>query len=172
VGASPYAQIVTSRQAWLIRIFAIWTLWVWGTRIWNVFDDDNSVGFVVVHVGLALVSVALAVATLVVVARVRRVASSPVGQPVRVVEKQSHRPDTYRYETNRPLSGMGHRTLGGPEDCVNDLDPVDVLGRRLFERGGIEHVHVQGSVVTVQVSPGTGTDGIREIIENLFLHYV
>ena len=67
---------MTSRQAWLVRIFALWTLWVWGTRIWNVFDGDNSVGFVVVHVGLALVSVGLAVATLVVIVRVRRSAGA------------------------------------------------------------------------------------------------
>jgi hypothetical protein len=63
---------VTRAQANLVRAFAIWTLWVWGTRIWNVFDADNSTGFVVVHVGLAVVSVALAVAALVVVSRVRR----------------------------------------------------------------------------------------------------
>lgn len=55
-----------------MRIFAVWTLWVWGTRIWNVFDGDNSAGFIVVHVALAGISVALAVATLVVVSRVRR----------------------------------------------------------------------------------------------------
>jgi hypothetical protein len=64
--------VVTRRQAWLVRIFAAWTLWVWGTRIWNVFDGDNSTGFIVVHVALAGISVALAVATLVVVSRVRR----------------------------------------------------------------------------------------------------
>ncbi len=63
---------MTSREAWLLRAFALWTIWVWGTRIWNVFDADNSVGFIVVHVALALVSVAFAVAALVVVSRVRR----------------------------------------------------------------------------------------------------
>ncbi|HEC10202.1 MAG TPA: hypothetical protein ENI86_11675 [Acidimicrobiales bacterium] len=63
---------MTSREAWLLRAFALWTIWVWGTRIWNVFSADNSVGFIVVHVALALVSVAFAVAALVVVNRVRR----------------------------------------------------------------------------------------------------
>jgi hypothetical protein len=63
---------VTRTQANLLRALALWTLWVWGTRIWNVFDADNSVGFVVVHVALALVSVVLAMVGLVVVSRVRR----------------------------------------------------------------------------------------------------
>lgn len=56
----------------MLRAFAIWTLWVWGTRVWNVFDDDNSAGFVVVHLVLALVSVGFGVAALVVVSRIRR----------------------------------------------------------------------------------------------------
>ena len=55
-----------------LRAFAIWTLWVWLTRIWNVFDGDNSVGFVAVHVTLAAVSVVFAAGALVVVGRVRR----------------------------------------------------------------------------------------------------
>ena len=63
---------MTSGETWLLRAFALWTIWVWGTRIWNVFSADNSVGFIVVHVVLALVSVAFAVAALVVVSRVRR----------------------------------------------------------------------------------------------------
>ena len=63
---------MTRRESWLFRAFAIWTLWVWGTRIWNVFDDENSTGFIVVHLALALVSVAFGVAALVVVSRIRR----------------------------------------------------------------------------------------------------
>jgi hypothetical protein len=45
---------------------------VWGTRVWNVFDGDNSAGFIVVHVALALVSVGFGVAALVTVSRIRR----------------------------------------------------------------------------------------------------
>jgi hypothetical protein len=63
---------VTRNQAILLRAFALWTIWVWGTRIWNVFDGDNSTGFIVVHIGLAMVSVLFAVGALVVVSRVRR----------------------------------------------------------------------------------------------------
>jgi len=63
---------MTRRESWLFRGFAIWTIWIWGTRIWNIFGDDNSAGFIVVHVALALVSVAFAAAALVAVSRIRR----------------------------------------------------------------------------------------------------
>ena len=63
---------MTRSQATLLRVFALWTIWVWGTRIWNILSGDESTGFKVVHTVLAAVSVALAVAALVVVSRVRR----------------------------------------------------------------------------------------------------
>jgi hypothetical protein len=62
---------VNRRQALFIRAFAAWTVWVWATRIWNVFGDDRSIGFKVVHSVLALVSVAFAVVTWGIVGRVR-----------------------------------------------------------------------------------------------------
>jgi hypothetical protein len=52
--------------------FSVWTVWVWGTRIWNILGDDaRSTGFKVVHTVLAIVSVAFAIAAWVVVRRVR-----------------------------------------------------------------------------------------------------
>ena len=60
------------REAVVIRAFAAWTVWVWGTRIWNVLgEDDRGAGFKLVHVALALVSVAFAVVTWGIVRRVR-----------------------------------------------------------------------------------------------------
>lgn len=57
----------------VLRSFALWTVWVWGTRIWNIARDaEHSAGFKIVHGGLALVSVAFAVATWVIVSRSRR----------------------------------------------------------------------------------------------------
>ncbi len=62
-----------ARYALVLRAFALWTVYVWGTRIWNVVGDDGrSFGFKAVHVALAVVSVAFAVATWVIVSRVRR----------------------------------------------------------------------------------------------------
>jgi hypothetical protein len=59
------------RHAVLLRAFAAWTLFVWLTRIKNVFDDDRSAGFIAVHLLLAGVSVAFALATFAVVRRER-----------------------------------------------------------------------------------------------------
>lgn len=60
-------------QANLLRAFSLWTLYVWGFRIFTIVgDDERSTGFKVVHSALAVVSVAFAIATGVVVARVRR----------------------------------------------------------------------------------------------------
>lgn len=50
------------RDTLVLRAAAIWTIWVWGTRIWNIWRDDHAVGFKAVHTVLAVVSVAFAVA--------------------------------------------------------------------------------------------------------------
>lgn len=59
------------RNAWFLRAFAVWTIFVWVTRIKNVFDQDRGAGFIVVHVILALISVAFAVGTFAVVRKER-----------------------------------------------------------------------------------------------------
>jgi hypothetical protein len=75
-----------------------------------------------------------------------------------------------RFETNRPLSGMGHeRYTGPPEDIL--VRPVDELARRLFAAGGIESVHINGSVVTVTLGGGQTGAGLGDIVRSLFLHY-
>lgn len=63
---------MSRRDAWILRAAAIWTVWVWGTRIWNIWGDDRGVGFKVVHTVLAVVSVAFAVAIWRVAGRGRR----------------------------------------------------------------------------------------------------
>ena len=64
------------RAALVLRAFAVWTVWVWGTRIWNIVREaEHSMGFKVVHSLLAAVSVVFAVAAWVIVARVRRKAA-------------------------------------------------------------------------------------------------
>ncbi len=75
---------MTKGQANLLRVFALWTIWIWGTRIWNILGDaDTSTGFKVVHSVLAGVSVVLAVIALVVVSRVRRRQLQRRGAPTR-----------------------------------------------------------------------------------------
>jgi hypothetical protein len=93
-----------------------------------------------------------------------------MGQQVTVIEKPSSRAGVVRYELNRVLTGMGHESYSGaPDNGANR--PPDVLARRLFARGGIKTVHVNGSVITIELD-ATGTDGIREIIEGLYTYYL
>jgi hypothetical protein len=92
-----------------------------------------------------------------------------VGQPVSVIEKPTRLAGVIRYETNRVLSGTGHDVYLVDQPILRDR-PTDELARRLFARGGIESVHVNGNVVTVRLSD-PGTEGIREIIEDLYLYY-
>ena len=57
----------------VLRAFALWTVYVWGTRMWNIAQDgDTTTAFKVVHGVIALISVAFAVATWVIVARTGR----------------------------------------------------------------------------------------------------
>ena len=95
-----------------------------------------------------------------------------MGQPVRVAERESAaRPGTVRFETNRPLTGAGHRYYSSTADAVSAEDPADVLAWRLFQRGGVDHVHVYGNIATVELSLGRTSEGITELIEELFAHY-
>ena len=95
-----------------------------------------------------------------------------MGQPVRVVEKSSvAKPGIVRFETNRPLSGMGHRMFLSADDVTSDTDPADVLATKMFDRGGIDSVHVNGSVVTIDLAKGQNSEGIKEVITSMFLHY-
>jgi len=64
---------VNRRDSIILRAFAFWTLYVWITRIWNIWrDETRDTPFKVVHSILAVVSVAFAVAALAIVRRNRR----------------------------------------------------------------------------------------------------
>jgi hypothetical protein len=65
---------MTRRQALLLRVFAVWTVYVWVTRMWNIMNDHakgHGAGFKAVHTVLAVISVGLAVAAWQVVSNVR-----------------------------------------------------------------------------------------------------
>ncbi|HSS08675.1 MAG TPA: hypothetical protein VLL25_02250 [Acidimicrobiales bacterium] len=66
---------MTRRQALLLRAFAIWTVYVWVTRMWNIWRDHtkgHGLGFKAVHTTIAVVSVAFAVAAWQVVTNIQR----------------------------------------------------------------------------------------------------
>ena len=94
-----------------------------------------------------------------------------MGQPVTVVEKPSSNPGLVRFEINRSITGMGHERYSSAADAMTDRPP-DELARRLFERGGIDSLHINSNVITVELGRGTSTEGIRDIIEDLFLSLI
>ena len=93
-----------------------------------------------------------------------------MGQPITVVEKPSSNPGVVRFEINRSITGMGHERYGSAEDAITDRPP-DELARRLFARGGIDRVHINSNVITLDLHKGASTDGIGELIEELFIYY-
>lgn len=64
---------MTRTQAIILRAAALWTFYIWGTRIFNIVQEPgHTVAFKAVHSALALVSVAFGVAILVITSRNRR----------------------------------------------------------------------------------------------------
>lgn len=74
------------------------------------------------------------------------------------------------FDLNRSLTGMGHERYFSAADAVGDR-PCDVLARRLFERPGVKAVHVYSNVVTVELASGSSSDGMMDIIIDLFTYY-
>ncbi len=64
---------MSRRDAFVLRAFAGWTVYVWVTRMWNIVrDGERDFAFKAVHMVLALVSVAFAVAAWSIVSRNRK----------------------------------------------------------------------------------------------------
>jgi len=65
---------------------------------------------------------------------------------------------------------MGHERYAvapGPE-----MDrPCDELARRLLAHPGVEYVHINSNVITVNVGFGVDDSALQETIEELFIYY-
>ena len=60
-------------EALVLRAFCVWTVYVWVTRIWNIWGDDSrDFSFKAVHTVLAVISVGFAVFAWRIVSRNRR----------------------------------------------------------------------------------------------------
>ncbi len=93
-----------------------------------------------------------------------------MGQPVTVIEKPSSKGGVVRFEINRTLTGMGHeRYLAG--QVIEGNRPPDELARRLFAHGGIEGIHINSNVITVNLEKGASTAGLAEVIGSLHTYY-
>ena len=93
-----------------------------------------------------------------------------MGQPITVIEKPTTSPDVVRFELNRSLTGMGHERYTSRESATG-VRPVDELARRLFDHGGVHGVHIYSNVVTIDLADGASSDGLQQVIEDLFLYY-
>ncbi len=103
-----------------------------------------------------------------------------MGQPIAVIQKPTSTPGVVRFELNRSLTGMDHERYNSIADAQGDRW-CDRLARMLFERGGVDHVHIYSNEVTVHLSEGASTDltlptgsgglGMTEALESLFIHY-
>lgn len=65
---------------------------------------------------------------------------------------------------------MGHEVYVAGEPVEGDRPP-DILARLIFDHGGIERIHVNGSVVTVTPERGADTSGLKKMIEDLYTYY-
>ena len=93
-----------------------------------------------------------------------------MGEPVTATEKPSNREGFVRFETNRSFTGMGHERYQAGDVIYRDRPP-DQLAQRLFETGRVDEVHVYGQAVTVKLFKGASSDGLAEIIEELYTYY-
>lgn len=93
-----------------------------------------------------------------------------MGQPVTVVQKPSSKPGVVRFEINRSITGMGHERYEADQEITGDRPP-DVLARRLFAHGGIDRIHMNSNVITIDLGKGGDVDGLRDVIEDLFIYY-
>jgi hypothetical protein len=64
---------VSRSEALVLRAFCAWTVYVWATRIWNIWGDKaRDFPFKAVHTVLAIVSIGFAVLAWRIVSRNRR----------------------------------------------------------------------------------------------------
>jgi Scaffold protein Nfu/NifU N terminal len=93
-----------------------------------------------------------------------------MGQPITVLLKRTSVPDVVRFEINRSLTGMGHERYRSRDAAVAER-PVDELARRLFDTGGVDAVHVNSNVVTVDLREGADPEAMVDVIRDLFIYY-
>ena len=87
-----------------------------------------------------------------------------MGQPINVVLTHSSKPEIYRFEVNRCLTGMDHERFQVDDEIIGDT-PSDELARRLFSLEGVAGIHLNSNMITVK-SDGSELS-IEELIETI-----
>lgn len=93
-----------------------------------------------------------------------------MGEPVSVIQKPSSQHGKVRFETNRSFTGMGHERYA-VDQPIHGNRPPDAVARLMFETGQVERVHVYAQTITVQLIAGATADGLKELLEDLYIHY-
>jgi hypothetical protein len=94
-----------------------------------------------------------------------------MGQPIAVTEMKTSKPGIVRFVLNRSLTGMAHERYQSAADASGDRPP-DELARRLFETGQVAALHMYSNDVTVDLAKGATSEGLKDVIEHLYIHYV
>jgi hypothetical protein len=94
-----------------------------------------------------------------------------MGQSITVTEKPTTNAGVVRFELNRSLTGMAHERYTSADE-VSGHRPPDVLARRLLQHGNVESVAIFSNEVTVELKPWKTAEGLKELIEDLYIHYL
>ncbi|NNE95514.1 MAG: hypothetical protein HKN24_05745 [Acidimicrobiales bacterium] len=65
---------------------------------------------------------------------------------------------------------MGHERYRRGDEILGHRSP-DTIARALIETGKVDEVHVYAQTITVTLAPGQNSDGLKEIIEDLYTYY-
>lgn len=93
-----------------------------------------------------------------------------MGEPVSVIEKPSSNHGVIRFDTNRSFTGMGHERYQSGDEIIGDRH-CDQLAAALIETGKVDKVHIYAQTITVTLNQGASSEGLKEIVENIYIHY-
>lgn len=93
-----------------------------------------------------------------------------MGQPVAVLEGPAGKMGMVRFEANRSFTGQGHERFSSPDEARGSR-PAAVVARRLFATGQVSAVHVYGNVITVELSKGAGSQGLEQVVRDLYQYW-
>ena len=95
-----------------------------------------------------------------------------MGQPVTVIQKSVTKPGVLRFEINRSITGMDHERYSLDQEILGTRPP-DELAKAIFNLGGIEKIHMNSNVITIDQAKGqiNPADIVKTITE-MFTYYL
>ena len=95
-----------------------------------------------------------------------------MGQPVTVIQKSVSKPGVLRFEINRSITGMDHERYSIEQEILGERPP-DQLAKALFNLGGIEKIHMNSNVITIDQAKGQiNPADIAKTITEMFTYYL